>query len=171
MDDIVKITQAIASVAQALAIVVGGAWVYFKFLRGRTFARRAELDLEATLAVVSDKPLIKAKASLRNTGLSRLPLKPDFKWIELAATTASPAMEGANVAWDSIMSSDVFVKHAWVEAQETIDDEVLFPVPAAPDDSWRAFRLAMEIWGAPTVVRRRSTRWTDSTIVLAHTDE
>lgn len=172
MDDIVKVTQAIASAAQALAIVVGGAWVYFKFLRGRTFARRAELDLEATLSVVSEKQLITSRATLKNVGLSRLPLNKGLQNVELFATTAAPAVEGANVGWMSIMQAQVFTEHAWVEAQETIDQQVLFPAPArrAGDEPWRAFKLELKVFGKRTLGPGDPTTWSENTILLAQVD-
>jgi hypothetical protein len=167
MDEWVKFTQAMANAAQAVAIVVGGAWVYFKFLRGRTFAHRAVLDIEASLSVVDRKSLVKAKVSVTNAGLSKVPLKKDFKWIEFFASSAAPSVQGANVSWRRVMRSDVFADHAWIEAQETITDEVIFPVPPHEKERWRAFRLELQVWGEPAIGRTKGTRWMENTIVLA----
>lgn len=170
MDDWVKFTQAIANAAQAVGIMVGGAWVYFKFLRGRTFAHRAEVDLEASLVHVGGKSLIKAKATLKNDGLSKVPLRKDFKWVEMAASTAAPELLGANMDWEPIVSLDVFTDHGWVESQETISDEVLFPVPEGANGPWRAFHLQVQVWSERSLGHPHGTRWVDNTIVLAKTE-
>jgi hypothetical protein len=169
MDEWVKITQALANAAQAIGIIVGGAWVYFKFLRGRTFVRRAQVAIEATITVVDHKRLIKVKTTVTNAGLSRVPFREDFKWIEMSASTAAPD-EGANVVWEPIMSSDVFTDQGWVESQEAISDETLFAVPESADEKWRAFHLKAVVWCTPWLGHPNGTKWVDNTIVLASTE-
>ncbi len=170
MDDWVKLTQIMANVAQAAAILVGGAWVYFKFLRGRTFARRAQVDVEGTMTVVEDKRVIKAKVTVTNAGLSRVPLRKDFKWVEMSASTAAPEEPGANVDWEPLMTSNVLTENGWVESQEAISDEVLFPVPEPVNGVWRAFRLQVQVWTTPFLGHPNGTAWVDNTIVLARTE-
>lgn len=167
MDEWVKITQALANAAQAIGIIVGGAWVYFKFLGGRTFARRAQVDVEATVADVAQKKVIKAKATVTNAGLSRIPFKEERKWIVLFASTVAPPRPGANVAWTQITTCDVLEDQDWVEAQESISDEVVFPFPPADKEPWRAFRLQLQVWAKPSIWPRAKHKWVDNTVVLA----
>lgn len=171
MDDWVKLAQIVANAAQATAVIVGGVWVYFKFLRGRTFARRAQVEVEGTMTVVEHKRLIKAKVTLTNAGLSRLPLRKDFKWVEMSASTAAPEELGAEVDWEPIMTSNVLTENGWVESQEAISDEVLFPVPEPTNDAWRAFRLQAQVWTTPFLGHPNGTAWVDNTIVLAGTEQ
>ena len=70
--DWVDTAQGIASIAQALAILVGGIWAYFKFFRGRTFARRAEVALEASVVSSGVEEFLKVAVNLRNTGASKI---------------------------------------------------------------------------------------------------
>jgi hypothetical protein len=162
-----KVTQAVLNVAQTVALVVGAAWVYFKFIRGRTFARRAELGVTGDLMEIADQLVMKAVVELKNTGLSKLPLRTDLTWVELLATASSSWAAQTNLRWEKRMNTPVFVDHKWVESQETISDEVLMPVDTRGGDPWLAFRLHVEVWGKRPWYRDKGTKWVANTIVPA----
>jgi hypothetical protein len=150
----------LASVAQALAIVVGGLWAYFKFLRGRTFASRAELGVAAA-RLPGDVPALKVTATLKNAGLSKLPLRTQavlLYGIEARPGDESPA---ATVERKLGKAHKVFAAHGWVEAGETIADELVLLLPARGDVlAWRVECRVYE--------RRRGEgglRWTASVVV------
>jgi hypothetical protein len=163
----VQVTQSVLNIAQTIAIVVGAAWVYFKFIRGRTFARRAELQIRGDMMTIANRQVMKAVVQLKNTGLSKLPLDRKATWVELLATPSSSWMARTNLEWLDRMLTPVFVDHGWVESQETISDEVLMPIDPREGDQWLAFRLHVEVWGKRPWYRRKGTRWVANTIVLS----
>jgi hypothetical protein len=56
---------------QAVAIVVGGFFAYYKFVRGRTFHRRAELSVDAELIDGASEP-----KAVRRTSSWKTPVPP-----------------------------------------------------------------------------------------------
>jgi hypothetical protein len=156
-----------AALAQAAAIVVGGIWAYFKFIRGRTFAKRAELTVTPTL-LPERKPTLKVRATLRNAGLSKLPLRTQAVFIY--GVYAAPTADNPIATREQQLGKPrkIFAAHQWIEAQETVTDELLLLVPDsqfASEHQWLAFRVECRVYG-----RRRSKgalTWTASAVVAA----
>jgi len=161
-----------ASAAQTLAIVVGGIWAYFKFVRGRTFARRAELSVTPTLLRFEQQPTLKVRATLRNAGLSKLPLRTQA--IFIYGIFAVPTEDNPIATRERQLGKPkaIFAAHKWVEAQETISDEIVVLLPGsqfAREHEWLAFRVECRVYEK----RRRegALTWTASTIVPAEVGE
>jgi hypothetical protein len=150
-----------AHFAQAVALVIGGFWAYWKFLRGRTFRNRAELRVTASILVANGDAALRVTASMRNTGLSRLPLLAGEKavlvdWLPRARWTLSKR----SVYWgnaEGLRRVVVFKDHAELEPGELIADELLIPVPSPrADEAPMAYRVRI---GVST--RRFPARFTD----------
>lgn len=146
----------VASLAQALAICVGGLWAYFKFIRGRTFAHRLEVSVTALRIANSARPTLKVTASLKNVGLSKLPLR-----VAAVSVFAIRATDG-EVEESRIQRTPLFAGHEWVEADEEITDELLLLVPDEADVL--GYRVKCE------AIEQRSRRkgglgWTATTVV------
>jgi hypothetical protein len=152
----------LASVAQALAIVVGGFWAYFKFLRGRTFAARAELAVAAA-PLPGEPPALRVTATLRNTGLSKLPLRTQA--VLLYGIVPQPTEDDPVAVVERKLgkAKKILAAHHWVEAGETIADETVLLLPPPEDRvAWRVECLVYE--------RRRrpgGLRWSASVVVPA----
>jgi hypothetical protein len=166
VDTWVKVAQALLALVQALAIVIGGGWVYFKFIRGRTFAPRAELDIDADLLVIGDRQVIRANVALKNAGLSKLPLKDHSKVVRLFATPISGWSPQANFVWQKLIITEVFGENESVEAQETINDAVLFPIDES-GGPWLAFRAQASVWRESPADSSSGTGWLSNTILPA----
>jgi hypothetical protein len=122
---------AIAAAVQAGAVVAAGIWAYFKFVRGRTFAHRAEPGLSAQRLGSSEAEAIRAAVTLRNTGASDIPLR--VKAVLVYGITADEWSGGdRSPRWEQVAIEPVFEHHEKIEAQETIADEVLIPLPNHP---------------------------------------
>lgn len=119
-------TSAVLNLVQIAAIILGTIWAYYKFVRGRTFHRRAELTIAGSL-LESETPTVRAHASMKNTGGSVIPLRAKV----LRVTTFSPGDldTKGRPEWREIAHAPVFQDHDWIESQETIADDVLCPVP------------------------------------------
>jgi hypothetical protein len=154
-----------AALAQAAAIVVGGTWAYFKFVRGRTFAKRAELSVTPTL-LPEEKPKLKVQASLRNVGLSKLPLRTQAVFlygIYAAATAENPI---ATAEQQLGKPKKIFAAHQWIEAQETVTDEILLLLPDSQftsEHEWLAFRVECRVYAKQR--RKGALSWTASALV------
>ena len=135
-------------VIQAVAIVAAAVWAYYKFVRGRTFNRRAELDVNGSL-IAAPSPAVRAKASMKNTGGAEIPIRA--KVLRVATFTAGDVDSDGRAEWREVAHAPVFRDHDWIESQETIGDDVLIPIEAI-DTSVVAIRVSC------TVYERRKQR-------------
>jgi hypothetical protein len=149
-EQIAKIFQ---SVSAGLAIVVGGIWGYFKFVRFRTLKPRLEFAFDfnharargaAGVAVLTLK--------LRNIGNTKVELREDGRprchlSYGLLTADAGSSDRFSLVSLPTRLLSplgNVFVQHKWIEPSETIDDVKVFFIR---DDSARAVQFELEIYG------------------------
>jgi hypothetical protein len=142
---------AVTDVIQALAILVAGAWAYWKFVRGRTFRRRAELTIDSAELVGGAAAAIRAQATLRNTGGADIPIRVA---VLRGSVADGDELDKGDVRWNRIVSVPLFSDHAWIESNETVHDDVLIPLsPAVTPVAPRGYRVTA------IVVERRGKRW------------
>jgi hypothetical protein len=154
--------------AQTLAIFVGAAWAYFKFVRGRTFHRRAELSVDATLLKSAAAAALRVRTTFVNTGAADIPLR--LKRVTASVFEGEIDAKGRSV-WRDVAKSPVFAAHEWLESEETIADDVLIPLPE-PDRPVLAYGVtcfAIERrgrrWGGLRPPRPGGVQWTANAIV------
>jgi hypothetical protein len=168
MDEWLKAAELMDHVADVLAIFIAGTWAYIKFVRGRDFARRAELAIQGSLFIFDDRYLVRVTASLRNAGLTKLPLEQSGKVVYLYGIDLANWSPEANVNWRKLMITPAFQDHAWVEPQEVITDELLIPVPTENHaTSWLAYKIRIRVMGKRGRLRGGGTVWDTSLVVPA----
>lgn len=133
-----ELTRSAADIAQVLAIGIGGTWAYIKYIRGRTFKLRGELNVNGTILAASSGRAIHARVDFQNTGLTRIIFESPSKKMLFAYELRSSGWEPdaqLNVDWGeeaiedlSTMRSPALRDHDWVEPGETVSDEILLPV-------------------------------------------
>lgn len=70
--------DAAANATTAAALIVGGTIGYVRYLRGRVFHAKLDLDLEVELCLVdSGQPALKVVATIKNEGTCRVAFQPD----------------------------------------------------------------------------------------------
>jgi len=155
----------ISKIVSTAAIVVGGTWAYYKFVRGRTFAKRAELEVTGHVLDADDLRAIRAHVELRNTGAAKIPLRAKGVWVYGLNSDSAAARAG----WgDHLAAVKVLTHHDWLEAQETISDDVLIPLPdeLAEIDSRLAYRLEFRVYELRKGAKG-GIQWTAEAIVPA----
>ena len=159
------------NIIASAAIIVGGIWAYFKFIRGRTFARRAELNVSSSVEMSARSSFLLVTVKLKNTGLSKIPINDRMKAVRLSGAGAPNDDRVAVVDWQWIKSVAIFDQHDWVEAQETIADTVIFNLPGA--DRKEAHYTIYEVEAVVGARRRRitgkGTRWQSRTVTCMPT--
>jgi hypothetical protein len=163
----VEIAKGVAAVAQVIAVVVGGTWAYFKFVRGRTFSKRLELAVEGVLIGRDNDYAVIVTASLRNPGLAVVALSETAKSTYLYGLAATDWLSDASVEWGThLRVTPLFEEHEWIEAEEVITDRVLVPVPAPTDPSgtWLAFLVTAIVARSPGTFRK-GLAWNAATVV------
>jgi hypothetical protein len=133
------------NLVQMLAIAVAALWGYYKFVRGRTFHRRAEVGLNASLLGSDSSWAIYAQATLENTGGSDIPLRA--KAVKIRSFRRGDLDERGRPQWRDTAIAPVFADHEWIESQEAIADDVLVPLRAEDSDrAVLAFRVTCVVY-------------------------
>src|SRR4051794_32789517 len=96
------------NIVQGAAILVGGAWAYYKFVRGRTLHRRAELEVDASL-ITRRPPSLRTRTTMRNTGAADIPLRA--KVLRVATFIPNDVQANGRPNWREICTSPVFTDH------------------------------------------------------------
>jgi len=164
--------QGIANIAQTAAIAVGGAWAYMRYVRGRTYHRRLELQIGSEMVTVSDRHLLRVHLAISNTGAATLPLAA--RRVTIACATrdlwhdAQTIGGAAVVLWRDIGWAPILDAHARIEAQETITEDTVVPVPLPPEQlvDIGAYRVSVSVSATPRRWRRSTTTWDAQTVVL-----
>jgi hypothetical protein len=148
---------------EAVAVVVGGLWAYWKFVRGRIFHRRAELDLAPELIADGEPRAVRVRVTMKNTGAANIPVRG------AEVTLAQFVGDG----WERVGEARIFSDHEWVESQETISDEILIPI-SHPIDTYALRVRCLVITTKRKLLphrepkgwtRNRSTGWTRNVIL------
>jgi hypothetical protein len=137
--------SAVQNAVQIAAIVIGAVWAYYKFFRGRTFHRRAEVRLDASLLAEASSRAVRAHATLVNTGTADIPLR--VKAVKVLSFKRGDVDEKGRPRWADVAIAPVFQDHGWIESQETITDDVLIPLSSDDaDEGVVAFRVTCVVY-------------------------
>jgi hypothetical protein len=126
----------------------------------------------APTLLAEQKPKLKVKATLRNAGLSKIPLRTQAVFlygIYAAGKAESPI---ATAEQQLGKPKKIFAAHQWIEAQETVIDEVLLLLPEsqfASEHEWLAFRVECRVYAKRR--RKGALSWTASALVPAELGE
>jgi hypothetical protein len=146
----VEVAKGVASILQVLAIVVGGGWAYYRFVRGRVFKPRAEVEARADILEAPGEKAIRLDICFKNTGSVYIGFAQDKAALRgLVQVWGTDAVTGgSNPYWgdqgDELIVADVFTELRGCEPGETLHEQVLLPVPAAAGSEqqpWRALRI------------------------------
>lgn len=116
-------------ILNALAILIGGFWAYIKFIKGRLFHPRLELNLEGQLLKNNNISHLLLRYEVKNVGLSKVNLNTDNSGIRVRRYYPQlDSMEIENVKWIHLGSFPIFEKHKWIESGETIKESILLSI-------------------------------------------
>ena len=123
----------------ALAVVAGGAWAYYRFVRFRTLRPRLSFSFGWRLDVADGSPPLGVLTlKLRNTGNTKVHLKDEgrhrcfLKYGLIRSWTTCSEVSLASLPASKLEHLDaVFLEHSWIEPSETIDDVRVIRMPSS----------------------------------------
>jgi hypothetical protein len=146
------ITERIVKLA---AILTGGVWTYYRFIRGRTYRPRLETSLTAEAVRRGGQTYLIACLNIRNLGTAKVEIKQEGSGLrlfscDLCMSTSAPGEPSLT----RIATLPVFMHHKWVESSETIRHEVLYVLTANHAAVKLEFRLCAKgiEWNSETYV-------------------
>jgi hypothetical protein len=111
-----------------LAVVVGGLWAYFKFLRGRTYRPRLSVGMEARWCLVNERHLVHARITVKNIGVSVVTPRQRGMGLRVSVLSPQQPKPPAGVGWDVVRVFEILREHEWIEAGETVSDDLLLDI-------------------------------------------
>jgi hypothetical protein len=157
LKDIVGLTEQVMTI---LAIVLGGAWAYFNFIKGRVYHPRLEPRVSAVLKPRPNFQHVLINTEVKNVGLSNVPIQKEGTAIRLLALTQDNYVKtGWEIDWEDhhLVTLSVFESHGWIEPGETIREQRLIPLR---EEGLLALRVEVRIVS-------KGIEWNDATTIDA----
>ncbi|HEU4871915.1 MAG TPA: hypothetical protein VFT44_02370 [Pyrinomonadaceae bacterium] len=151
------IADTLAKVVQVLAIIVGGWWTYFKFIKGRTYRESLILIVSGKLLTIDSQTYLIATISVRNVGQSLVEFTPDAGALRVFGYTSSTSSEIMTVK-DYKLAQFVALDELSIEPNAVIEQMRLISIPI---EMRLGIRLEFEIISN----HRKKYGWTTSFIV------
>jgi hypothetical protein len=116
--DIQTVVGLLGTTVTAMAVLVGGLWAYFKFLRGRTCRPRLSVKMLAQWRPVNERHLLHTRIIVKNIGASVV--TPRQRGTGLRVSVLSPQQPDppAAVRWEVVRVFEILRDHEWIEAGE-----------------------------------------------------
>jgi hypothetical protein len=148
------VTAGISSIVTALAVIVGGSWAYFKFVRGRTYEPRLAVELVGEWRKIGGNDVLHVRIRVSNVGSSYLALnqygtglrvsfpaedqdRDEVVWdmVPLRSNAGDAVPKEAGSERDSLPARtfNVLVEHEWIEPGETVFDDLLLNFNRPPE--------------------------------------
>ena len=157
MQAFVDLASIVRDVVTALALIIGGGFAYFKFVRGRTFTERLKASVDAELDSARDLILVNASAQASNIGLREFHISSQGTALRLFAHRISePASDAREASWELIGSWRVFGEQEILEPGETLQE---FKVIETSATGFSAFMLELVVYS------RSGSNWLAQTVV------
>jgi len=115
--------DAIDKLARIAAYVIGALWVYFKFLKGRTYKPRLEPKLTGRVINNGGLEFVKISIKIKNIGLSKFDIKQEGTALRLLSYDSS----NPNDPWKHQQTISILKAHKWIEPGETVGEHSLIP--------------------------------------------
>jgi len=165
LDTANTVVSVIGTSITGLAVIIGGIWAYFKFVKGRTFRPRLEVDMSGQWRKVDGKQLLQARIMVKNIGASNVTLLQKGTGLRVSLLAAHQPAPPAPVEWEGQRVFEILKEHAWIEPGETVSDDLLLDLgSAAPVLALMEARLVWRRRRDNIVIAAREIIPTDATI-------
>jgi hypothetical protein len=105
-----------------IATIVGGAWAYYHFIKGRVFEPRLTLSTSARRLRTQGTEYVLSTVELSNVGLSRIEIaKAEIRVCSLSGTAVTEAVGFPKLT--GLKTVNVLLAHSAVESGETLKEQ------------------------------------------------
>lgn len=125
--DISDLLSAIESGGTVVALIVGGVWAYFKFIKDRVYRPRLDVTIEAGTLPIEDRRQLVCRLSVKNIGTCKVKLLQEGTGLRVSSMSEFPN-DFTEPDWAAEKVHEVFKQHEWIESSETIRHELIFPL-------------------------------------------
>jgi hypothetical protein len=123
LDDVQTAVEIATGTVTALAVIVGGVWAYFRFVKERPYRPRLEVTMSGRWVDGVHCELFLARVAVRNIGTTVVRLLPKGTGLRMSTIATVPSANEA-VSWKRLATLAIFREHDWIEPGETISDDL-----------------------------------------------
>ncbi|MBZ5667740.1 MAG: hypothetical protein LAO30_24495 [Acidobacteriia bacterium] len=152
------VLDVVDKITKILAVVIGGAWAYVNYVRGRTYKKKLEVDISGEWFESAGASFLSGSARLKNVGLSKFSIQQKGTAVLVYGLRPSTSAEPiTDVIANLISVRSVFEDHGWIEPGETIVESFLVQVSERTGQV--AIKLSLRVvaahieWNANTIVK------------------
>lgn len=145
LDNFKTVIDITGTLITGAAVVVGGIWAYFKFVKGRTFRPRLEVHMSGQWRKVDQRQLLHARIRVKNIGSSNVALVQKGTGLRVSVLGPTQPSPPALSSWDRQKVFVILREHAWIEPGETVSDDLLLNL-GTPDPVLTLFEARL-VWG------------------------
>ncbi len=143
--------ETLKNICEILAILVGAAWTYLNYFRGRTYKPRLECSVDASVEKHSEHSFLRATVRVRNIGLSKVPIEQIGTALLIYSANLQEQAPSfpSQVRWsDPVGAFDVFSGWQWVESSEAVAESLMVALPHGGDLIYKVALMVVsgDIW-------------------------
>lgn len=143
LEDAKNVAEIVGTAVTSLALIVGGIWAYFKFIKGRAFRPHVEVEQWGEWLHYGSPLGFKARVSLKNTGSAKVEVVQRGTGLRISKMRDEQPDPPSETVWESLGVFEIFTQHEWIEPGETIADELLVRLPLDPQTLQVETRLVL----------------------------
>ena len=113
LDNAKTVIDIVGTSVTAAALVIGGIWAYFKFVKGRTYRPRLEIHLFGQWRLIDTKHLLQARISVKNIGASIVTLLQKGTGLRVSVLARRQPRAPASAVWESLRVFEVPGFRSW----------------------------------------------------------
>lgn len=116
----------VGGIVTVLAVIIGGLWAYFNFVKGRTYRPHLEVALSGQWRHVDKHEYLQTRISVKNIGKSVVSLNQKGTGLRVSVLgTQTLAQAPKECIWSALRVFPVLADHDWIEPGETVSDDLL----------------------------------------------
>jgi hypothetical protein len=125
LENVDAVVNIIGTSVTATAIIIGGVWAYFKFVKGRTYRPRLEVLLAGQWWLVNKKWLLQTQVTVKNVGSSKVELLQKGTGLGVGVLAGDQPPPPASAIWTNKKVFVILSEQEWLEPGDAVSDELL----------------------------------------------
>jgi hypothetical protein len=107
--------------------------------------------------------------ALRNSGMSRLPLNENMKMVRVLGLVCDVNAGPGIADWERVTTLPILTNHAWLEAQESVTDTILFRLDRCDrtDRCHEAYQVEAIVGAPRRFISGKGIRWRSRAVVFS----
>jgi len=138
------------------AILTAGVWAYCKFVKGRLFRHKLDIELTGNFFNVASDDHIHACIYIKNAGFTRVNFDNEYCVLRIFIPKYRPKRHFTDAAiWHRVATISILNDHRWIEPSEVIREEELISLEQPIDVAVRlevSISDSRSLWQASSVI-------------------